>query len=139
MNCFTGDYIVDAVFPNLIFLFFVLQLSPAYSGAPAASPGYGEGRAGWPGPPVSGQHGPSSPGPPSATTIASQPSPQPTQQPSHSPGPGLPPSPQHPTTQPQHQVSQGWGSELLFGNDFVLAEFSKSTRPTNNSQCTCTG
>ncbi|KAF5285273.1 hypothetical protein FQR65_LT13287 [Abscondita terminalis] len=76
-------------------------LSPAYSGAPASSPGYGEGRSGWPGPPVTGQHGPGSPGPPSATATASQPSPQPSQAPSHSPGSGLPPSPnpQHPTSQ----------------------------------------
>uniref|UniRef100_A0A1Y1K1P8 ARID domain-containing protein n=1 Tax=Photinus pyralis TaxID=7054 RepID=A0A1Y1K1P8_PHOPY len=75
-------------------------LSPAYSGAPVASPGYVEGRSGWAGPPVTGQHGPGSPGPPSSTTSASQSSPQP-QQPSHSPGPGLPPSPnpQHPSSQ----------------------------------------
>lgn len=72
------------------------------SGNPGASPGYGEGRSGWPSPPVTGQHGPGSPGPPSsAATSASQPSPQPTQPPSHSPGPGLPPSPQ------QHQQQSG--------------------------------
>ncbi|KAJ3639831.1 hypothetical protein Zmor_003167 [Zophobas morio] len=73
-------------------------LSPAYSGS-APSPGYGESRAGWAAPPVSGQHGPGSPGPPNTTAPASQPSPQP---PSHSPGPGLPPSPQH--QQAQHQA-----------------------------------
>lgn len=78
---------------------FHFQLSPAYSGGSAPSPGYGEGRSGWAGPPVSGQHGPGSPGPPNTTAPASQPSPQP---PSHSPGPGLPPSPQH-QQQSQHQ------------------------------------
>lgn len=94
----------------------MFQLSPAsYSGStgntnPGASPGYGEGRSGWPSPPVTGQHGPGSPGPPStAATPASQPSPQPAQPPSHSPGPGLPPSPQ------QHQQQGGPNTQHQVG------------------------
>lgn len=83
----------------------MFQLSPAYSGGGSIpSPGYGESRAGWPGPPVTGQHGPGSPGPPPSSASASQPSPQPSQPPSHSPGPGLPPSPQHQQQQSGHQV-----------------------------------
>lgn len=83
---------------------FVFQLTPAYNVTPTPSSGYGEGRSGWSGPPVTGQHGPGSPGPPSTSTPTSQPSPQP---PSHSPGPGLPTSPQHQTQgASQHQVKK---------------------------------
>lgn len=81
------------------------QLSPAYGGGPAPSPGYTESRSGWPGGPTGPQSSYGAPGSPSNTSSApvSQPSPQPSQPPSHSPGPGpgMPPS-------PQHQAHQGF-------------------------------
>lgn len=94
-----------------LYLFF-LQLSPAYGGSSASSPGYSEGRSNWQsGPSGPGGHGPGpgpgpgSPGQANSSAPASQPSPQPSQPPSHSPGPGpgMPPS-------PQHQSHQGFPS-----------------------------
>lgn len=91
------EYLIDAP------LYF--QLSPAYGGGPAPSPGYAESRSGWPGGPGGPQSSYGGPGSPSNSSSApvSQPSPQPSQPPSHSPGPGpgMPPS-------PQHQAHQGF-------------------------------
>lgn len=108
-------------------------MSSTYSGAtgpvPAASPGYGESRSSWPGPPVTGQHGPGSPGPPTSSTPASQSSPQP---PSHSPGPGLPPSPQHQPS--QHQVIDDGEVFIFVSYVAFLAEFSKQAGTADDAE-----